>query len=623
MLRAELKNISIYDLLKKRVISIKTYKCCYNSKLHSLLDIIKLYESSRSFEEIVNAGTRTYFELESLCKQYLPMIELSDNINNIKVEEKFLKRETDIDNLTNKHILSALQNNKVDGADILRYLNSNQKSIFETTYNSLIKNYSNRTTNRLKTIGYEHFVVSYLFDDDTTLFKIRGLGRKSIKEAIDFKQRLKSSLFDLISFSKKELLKLYFFQQTDDPVLHDHLVRFFDKNNHFPMFWMLEQHFYRDATRDIKILTDWFPVFQNHRKTSLAEIAKKHNLTTERVRQIRNNVFQKNLNITDKHNDIKNKKHVIKCFELLQNKDLWAYSKEMIKESHVVNKAPDDINKCLRIEDCTFSVEFVMHLISFLFRDRYRIIGDDRFTLKNAQQWKAMYLIRKELCDVFDFVLMKNNFCETMLDNECDYQLNINEYITNSNFWIDFNLSKIDEIKNVVRSVLLHEYGLYSDGDNDLYTIPAQKTRNICDILYDILKQNGKPMHLNDIFIEFKKLQPEHKYSEPENIRPWLYRHDLIASRNRNSTYMLKEWRHIRKGTIRDAIIMYLEDNDSPQTAEDITAYVLKYFPETNLNSVRTSMINDTQNRFSVFKNRLFGLAYKEYLSITCCAIDF
>jgi hypothetical protein len=56
-----------------------------------------------------------------------------------------------------------------------------------------------------------------------------------------------------------------------------------------------------------------------------------------------------------------------------------------------------------------------------------------------------------------------------------------------------------------------------------------------------------------------------------------------------------------------------LADKNLPQSADDITEYVLLHFPETNIASVRTSMFNDTQRRFSFFCNGLFGLASKEY----------
>jgi hypothetical protein len=194
-----------------------------------------------------------------------------------------------------------------------------------------------------------------------------------------------------------------------------------------------------------------------------------------------------------------------------------------------------------------------------------------------------------------------------------EYDLNIDDFLSNSACWVSvIDLDKFDGIVSIVKDILLYEFHLYSNPDG-LITVPATKERNPLDVVYEILQQNGQPMHLNDIFAEFKKVLPEHKYTDPAELRPYLQKHERISYRNRSSIYTLKEWKHIKAGTIRDAIVEFLTKLNLPQTANDITEYVLQHFPETNFASVRTSMFNDTQNRFSFFNDSLFGLASKEY----------
>jgi hypothetical protein len=164
---------------------------------------------------------------------------------------------------------------------------------------------------------------------------------------------------------------------------------------------------------------------------------------------------------------------------------------------------------------------------------------------------------------------------------------------------------------------LLHEFGLYSeDIDGNQIKIPANKERNPLDVVYEILQTKGMPMHLGDIFVEFKRIMPKHKYTQednPDRLRSYLQRHKDITFRKRSSIYLLKEWKHIRSGTIRDAIIEFLSANDLPQTVGTITKYVLQHFPETNQKNIHSTMFSGKS--FIQFKNSLFGLANKEYSS--------
>ncbi|MBK7107518.1 MAG: hypothetical protein IPH62_19800 [Ignavibacteriae bacterium] len=208
---------------------------------------------------------------------------------------------------------------------------------------------------------------------------------------------------------------------------------------------------------------------------------------------------------------------------------------------------------------------------------------------------------------------MKIEFCNILFENEKEYLLDIEDYISSSQNWINFDFEKIIEITNITREILLQEFGLYSEDINGKIKIPINKERKILDVVYEILKQKGSPMHLDDIFLEFKSIMPNHKYIDCGQLRPFLQRHELISFRNRNSTYTLKEWKHIRSGTIRDAIIEFLLKNNLPQTVNEITKYVIKHFPKTTKASVRTSMQIDTLKRFVFFGNNLFGLASKMY----------
>jgi len=614
MLKEELKYITINDLLNKNKISVRTSNCCVNANFNSLFDIIEYHEKGKSFLNIRNAGKRTYLELQDLCKEYILQIEKStDAIDDLSDEEKFQKRQIEIKNLIETDFINAVENKLIDTEAILSYFTVNQKAILEEKYNKLIATYSIRTINRLRKIDFETFATLYLFQSDKELLKISGLGKKSLEEAVDLKCKMKNKFLQLINLPEEDISKLNLIRQKGEIIQNDFVFEFYKKNNHLPMFWILEQYIINDKSRKIDILTSTFNIVQNKQTLSLEEIAEKYDITRERVRQIRHKVFYKTFAITDEIIEYSKNDDSTKYSRLLQNKDDWAYTLELAQATNL-NQESFEIQECLKRERCNLSFEFALHIIAYLFRNTFSLFGG--FEISNRDRiWENTFLIRKEFTNIFDFEKFIVEFKNHIADNEIEYDLNIDDYLTNSACWTPvIDLNKFDNIVSIIKDILLHEFHLYSNFDG-LITIPATKERNLLDVVYEILQQNGNPMHLDEIFIEFKKILPEHKYAEATQLRSWLQRHEAISFRNRRSVYTLKEWEHIKSGTIRDAIVEFLAKNDLPQIADDITDYVLQYFPKTNIASVRTTMLNDTQKRFSFFGDSLFGLVSKEYPS--------
>lgn len=435
---------------------------------------------------------------------------------------------------------------------------------------------------------------------------------KIINELTQQEQKTLLSLADLIiekeNFIKEKIQNFKNYCAND----FSFAIDFYRRNDHLPMFWILEQHIINDTSREAEILTSTFNIIKNTATLSLNDIAEKHNLSRERVRQIRKEIFQTFFEITDEDSEHKKNSNLIRYKELLQNQGNWIYILEFTGTN--LSQVSFEIQEYLKKEQCNLSVEFAMQIIACLFRDRFSLFGG--FEISNRDRvLKNTFLIRKDLADIFNFEQFIEEFKNHIAENKTEYDLSIDEYLTNSACWVStIDLNKFDSIISVLKNILLHEFSLYSNFDG-LITIPITKEKNLFDVIYEILQRNGHPMHLDDIFIEFKKILPEHKYTEASRLRSWLQRHEAISFRNRKSVYTLKEWEHIKSGTIRDAIVEFLSKNDLPQTADDITNYVLKHFPKTNIPSVRTTMFNDTQKRFLFFNNSLFGLVSKEYPS--------
>ncbi|MDR2145252.1 MAG: hypothetical protein LBE91_02165 [Tannerella sp.] len=645
MLREDLKYITTEHLRDTNQISVRTANCCKSIGLDSLYKIILYFEGNGSFfnKKIKKAGQKTYEELDRLCEKYIAKIEMSvDTLDDISEEERYKKQikikeliESDFMITTNNQIINAkdilsyliinrrkfpiekhnkikgliessffnvIDNQLIDANDLLNYITDYQKSFLKEKYNEFIVSYSARIKNKLQTMGFEEFVNSYLLQNDKKLLKIKNIGKKSLEEVIEIKDKIKNEFLQLISLSEENRLKLDLIYQKDKTFQNDFVDEFHKIHNHLPMLWVLEQKLKKDDSTENIVFIHSLPIFQNQQLLTRQELAVKFDKTSERIRQILSKRYNNNEINFEKIIDIRIAD--------------WAYAEELIQNTHFVSQVPYDIQNYLIQERCTFSVEFVLQIIAYIFRNKFTLYSDFG-TNNRSKSWKSTYLIKKEFTDIFDFEKMKEEFFNKLVDSTTDYLLDIDNYIANSQSWKQFDFGKTGEIKSIVKDILLHEFGLYSeDIEGNSIIIPANKERNPFDVIHEILKINGAPMHLADIFIEFKKNMPKHKYTQEDNaerIRPYLQKHNDITFRKRSSIFLLKEWKHIRSGTIRDVIKEFLLAKDLPQTVENITEYTLQYFPETNQTNIHSTMFSG--KNFIQFKNGLFGLTRKEYPS--------
>ena len=141
--------------------------------------------------------------------------------------------------------------------------------------------------------------------------------------------------------------------------------------------------------------------------------------------------------------------------------------------------------------------------------------------------------------------------------------------------------------------------------------MPITAKVDTVNAVFEILNDNGKPMTLGELFIEFKKRFPSHKYTDANQLRSSLQRSDEIDAIGKRSTYALKKWTDISKGTIRSHIIEILNKSDTPLHIEKITEYVMMFYPDTNEKNVMSTIVQS--DKFTRFKGSLVGLATKDY----------
>lgn len=611
----ELHAVSTRELRDSGQLSVRASNACLYGGLRTLYDLVEYYKKHDSFNNIRNVGRKSSQELEAFCQRIIPNIEYNvvqgeydECYDNIVEEQNTISQDNDKDRdedddddkeideeYIQNNLLKTIEEGLVKAVDFFNYVSLEQKNLLINRYNSLLPKYSVRTANRLKEVGYDNFITNYLFKYDNALLDIKHLGKKSQTEAIDFKSEFKEEVAKILSMTKMDFVIESFLKDNSEIFKDNFISNFYKENKYLPMFWRLEKE-YKSAyeERNMDIFINSYPVFNNNTTHTLNELAKKHNITRERTRQIRNKFFERKINLKE---------------DITKNLDDWEHYTLLLEDEKIIWNNSVIISKLLEKESSNFTTSFAFILISELCKDSHKLFKDE-------DHWSKSVLINKAYVDIFDFEKFIEEFQNYLASNDTEHDLNVEkDYLPSSDCWKSIiDLDKFDDIVRVVKDILLYEFQLYSE-PNGLIKIPATKKKNALDVVYEILKDHGNPMHIDDIFIEFKKILPEHNYSEASQLRSWLQRHKAISYRSRKSVYTLKEWKHVKSGTIRDAIVEFLLKNDTPKNADEITDYVLQFFPKTNKASIRTSMFNDTKKRFSFFGNNLFGLISKDYPS--------
>lgn len=343
-----------------------------------------------------------------------------------------------------------------------------------------------------------------------------------------------------------------------------------------------------------------YEVYKDSESLSLMDISKIIGCTKERIRQIK--LRQIKLFFTN-------------TTLIFSNIDDWKYLEKTVGNNYLTNKDVN-IERILDIEKVPFSISFVMNVLYLLFPQKYQIFGG----YFNREDWKNPILIIREITCIFNFDIFRKEFEEKVFNARIyeDIIFDIEKFINNNLlFWQDnfIHFDRINDIVDIAKTIIAYEFDLYPDTENNII-IKANRPKRPSDVVYQILKKNGKPMHISEIFPKFQEILPNSSYGNEGKLRGVLQRHPLIASISNKCTYTLNEWNYT-KGSIRNNIIEFLNDCDTPQTIENILAYIIILFPYTNKKSVKTSIMSDTLNRFVKYQtnsvDELFGSSQKYY----------
>lgn len=571
---AKLKEITLSQLFDRGIIRIRTLHICTKSEMYTLYDIVRFYLLGRDFGRIQGSGATTADELNKIVKAKIKNLTEAEKANIIDGTEEVPSHKTHTD------------------------VSAHPDASLQEFYDIQLEKFSTRTRNVLKRIPADVFVNDYLYADDEFLRSLPCAGAKTIVELKQFQSILASylghsepeSVDNTIPATLLRFPKL---------INSSYVVSYYHRTGHLPMAWILEHELLSsDDNRSYYYL---FSRGYYSKKKNLVEALHKHGIRNQKLLDY----IGRFRTATTLNNNAKFPTNI--C-----TSSAWEYVRTILSKEPIINENDSPLKVVCADEDCSFSsgvvFDFTIHafdcdLCKFLFS-----IGK-----RNAYQQRNIFWIRNSLQQIFDFSAFFESFIPRISRNEFPRIINVREMIHVSSCWADFRYSNFENVVKSVYTILQDEFSL-SPNEHGYLSIPSRYGNDVSSILYAIIKRNGEPMHIDDIFNEFRAYFPFHKYQTSAQIRPALAKDNRITYRNRNSTFMLTDWGGvIRSGTIRDAIIEYLSSSETPQNLAAITDYVLAFFPNTNEKSIRNTMLADGQKRFCLYSGGLVGLCNKQY----------
>ncbi len=397
---------------------------------------------------------------------------------------------------------------------------------------------------------------------------------KTLTEIFQFNQKFRRE-FDRVSKLSDDEIQTEFLKR-DYPFLMNRQRQFvFDfikEHNHAPLFFLMYHYLRLSENKSNKIYCLLHGIFDGKKRTYY-EIADVMNLSRERVRQI----VYGTIEVQE---------------SALANNDGWDYYNELFDLPFIYERTEGYV-RLKEVEHLPADFEVFASLVKL--RADFKAEDVEGHT-----------------------ILMNNKYSDLKLTDCLDTLFSIIDakYSADTYVPIDSVLFTVPEqlrpaMKELVKHITTEIYKVQITEDEKLYL--PQNYIDIAEELYDILSKKGEPMHVEDIFKEFKTRYPDHKFTDPLQIKSYLFKHKHIKAVGKTSCYALDSWEGVYFGSIRDLLVDLLSDSDVPLHIDNLYVGVTEHYPNTTKASVAATMEDENFQRFIEFEGSYFGLTSKEY----------
>lgn len=461
--------------------------------------------------------------------------------------------------------------------EIIGSLTEGQESALKIEYERILSTMSVRANNVLKNAGYNYRAIVQLINSSReNILNLQSCGEKTYNEIIDGFRPYKDFIDRVSAYDEKQIEYLEISNAfpflTDD---EKNFVQVFSgRNGYYPMFYISMKYFARTKNRNEKI----FVAFKGIGCKANREIGKDYNLVFERTRQISIHTI----------GDLRTKP--------LFNIELWKQYEFLNRDYIISNTLLPAVNKSEFITDEYIDDKSFASIIEIL--TEYQRIEHFGYGMFFSPKLSSSFDIRESLKDL-----------KKTVQARCTKETAIPITTFIDTYWKSSNHIVSDFIKNCLTDICQTVFSV--EVDNQYNCLIKQNAIDVKAEVYKIIETNGQPMHLEEIFSAFKEKYPNHKYTQPKEIRAHLINAENITPLGKTSTYAIDKW-NISSQSIRDLSYDILCNSNRPLTLEELVLCIQNKSRTTSDNSLRTVLFDGT-GTFVKFKGGYIGVSNKNY----------
>lgn len=476
---------------------------------------------------------------------------------------------------------------KVMCENVVQFTDQNEFFLSSTLRKKYIVERYNRLGEKLLNVRAKHLLERYgvtptnlieLFDKPLSDYSCLCPGssnKKTLSNIFLFNKEFQKIFAECIRLTDTEIKELEI--KFEYPYLscrqREFVKEFTEINGYRPVLYLLYNYLRISEDRADKLYSLFHGIFDEC-PHSLEEIGKAFEITRERARQI---VYGEISAIKD----------------IKVSKEERAHYNEIFSDS-ILTEASEKVSLQMEIEHLNCSFNVFAALVQLLTE------------LSIYSPYKAVEILVDERA--IDRQTLKSNVL--LLENVTKGKYSKDTELDLNNIVACDDKHKMQLI-NFLSYIALAEFGI--DVDKEGHFNMCQNCVDVEAELYDILLFHDKALHLDELFSYFKKKYPNHKYTEPSQLRSYLITSERIGSIGKTSTYALKDRSDIFFGSIRDLICSILERSDEPVEISLLTDMVKASYPKTSQSSIESTMQSDTMDRFVAFEGGFYGLTSKKY----------
>lgn len=349
-----------------------------------------------------------------------------------------------------------------------------------------------------------------------------------------------------------------------------HVSIFEEKHQHLPMLFLLYRYMVTSKNFTNQLYCQYHGLYGEPAK-DYTELAREHSLTDMTVRkwldaelEVRNNELMKHPHW--------------KCYESIKRRP---YITEDMEEFYLLRKEeglPDDFSLFAHI------LPIVAHFGVYIVKKQIVAVNYDK--LRTGDVVRLIYRLKDLLSAHSKQYLPLLSLAPELPEAQKD----------------DF----LDMACFIVR-----QYELKLTDDMKAYC--PQRVFDLEHAVLDVLAEDGNPMTVEQITQAIKSKYPDVNKVSLRKIKSIVRNNPTVFQRGRTPTYSLNDRKEEDMMSIRELLVSFLSQRDSPIHLDELTNYVLKYYPSTKKSHIRTSMMNDRNKRFIKTSDGYYGLTRKTY----------